>query len=46
MNKLFFYLPTMDVGGAEKNFLKLINFYKKKGHSVCLVLNKKKRKIT
>ena len=30
MNKLFFYLPTMDVGGAEKNFLKLINFYKKK----------------
>ena len=45
MNKLFFYLPTMDVGGAEKNFLKLINFYKKQGHSVCLVLNKKKGRL-
>ena len=42
MNKLFFYLPTMEIGGAERNFFKLINFYKKKGHNVCLVLNKKK----
>ena len=42
MSKLFFYLPTMEIGGAERNFLKLINFYKNKGHNVCLVLNKKK----
>ena len=32
----------MEIGGAERNFLKLINFYKKNGHNVCLVLNKKK----
>ncbi len=45
MKKLFFYLPTMDIGGAERNFLRLINFYKKKGHNVCLVLNKKKGRL-
>ena len=42
MNKLFFYLPNMEIGGAERNFLKLMNFYKKKGYEVCLVLNKKR----
>ena len=45
MNKLFFYLPNMEIGGAERNFLKLINFYKKKGHHVSLVLNKKKGRL-
>lgn len=45
MKKLFFYLPTMEVGGAERNFLKLMNFYNKKGYEVCLILNKKKGKL-